>query len=216
MSASWSTKLDKLMENLPNAVAAYLQFEYLCKRDSLFSEAYMAKPIGEYLISNKTLGSLVTEYNHPAFEKSETGRSQQLDFAFLRSGEEENPSFALETKWYWANRSSTLANGRILNDILRLRLLVGKCDNAKFYFLIGALKEDFDKFKKNEFYKSVLENEKKLIYIKDIIDTVYKRVKEQTKENINKSQITSFKIRKKIESTDNNICTVCLWEIAAR
>ena len=95
---NWHAALIDLASDLPRAVTSWLTFESACNRQELFSEYYLAKPIGEYLQAN-TVGILKSEYDHPVLSSYDAGRNPQIDFVILRNGQNSNICFALEVKW---------------------------------------------------------------------------------------------------------------------
>lgn len=187
--ANWYEALTELARNLPRAVTSWLTFEAACNRQELFSEYYLAKPIGEYLQAN-TVGILKSEYDHPVLSSYDAGRNPQIDFVILRNGQNSNICFALEVKWI---RKGTISQmiPRIYNDILRLRLLVSSISNAQFYFLISGLRDDID----------LLKNTLDIIYregfyeITSIDKNTYMKIPSRTRRAISKKHINSFVIK---------------------
>ncbi|MDY3879924.1 MAG: hypothetical protein SOZ39_02140 [Desulfovibrio piger] len=187
---NWHAALIDLASDLPRAVTSWLTFESACNRQELFSEYYLAKPIGEYLQAN-TVGILKSEYDHPVLSSYDAGRNPQIDFVILRNGQNSNICFALEVKWI---RRETISQTipRIYNDILRLRLLVSSISNAQFYFLISGLRDDINRL---EDYFDI--THKKNIYeIASIDKKIYKDIPERTRLAISENEISSFAIRK--------------------
>lgn len=108
--------------NRPNKIAlglnAWLTFEQMCKRAPIFSESYLAFPIGQ-LLGARYGGKLVAEHPHPVLAPIKTGRGDKprLDFAVLR--EDGSVDVAIETKWL---SSSTTLRRDIIRDLVRLEL----------------------------------------------------------------------------------------------
>jgi hypothetical protein len=118
-----------LPDELAYAVAAWVHFEALCKRTSLFSERYLAHPIGQYLIACE--GSVVEpEVSHPAL----AGR--RADFAI------KNPNHSLrdifETKFVTAGRDFTQ---EIFYDPIRLESASPLLSGGSAWLLIAGLGE---------------------------------------------------------------------------
>ena len=74
--------------SLCKAVIHWVEFETLCGRAHLISEAHLAFPIGQFL--SATISSPVfAEENHPvlAAKDSSPGRARQLDFVIKNRNE---------------------------------------------------------------------------------------------------------------------------------
>ena len=208
-NTNWHTALSKLARSLPRAVTSWLTFEAACNRQELFSEYYLAKPIGEYLQAN-TAGILKSEYDHPVLSSYAAGRNPQIDFVILRNGENGNLCFALEVKWI---RGGTISQTipRIYNDILRLRLLVPSISNAQFYLLISGLRNDVDTLEKNRHIFSIEKNYE----ISTIDEKIYKNIPELTQTAIKDGNITSFTI-KSIHRSSNSYIKSLILRIVGR
>lgn len=76
---NWHAALIDLASDLPRAVTSWLTFESACNRQELFSEYYLAKPIGEYLQAN-TVGILKSEYDHPVLSSYDAVRNVMITY----------------------------------------------------------------------------------------------------------------------------------------
>lgn len=129
--------------NRPNKIAsglnAWLTFEQMCKRAPLFSESYLAFPIGQ-LLSARYGAALISEHPHPLLAPLKVGRGDKprLDFAILR--EDKTVELAIETKWLSSSR--TLRRD-IIRDIVRLELVV-HADKAEAWLVVAGLASEFD------------------------------------------------------------------------
>ncbi len=128
--------------NLPNKIViglnAWLTFEQMCEREPLFSESYLAFPIGQLL--NARYGAfLVAEHLHPVLAPLKTGRGDKprFDFAVLR--EDKTIALAIETKWL--SSSKTLQRD-IVRDLIRLEL-VAHADNSEAWLIVAGLADEF-------------------------------------------------------------------------
>ncbi len=122
---------------LPNKIAlalnSWLTFEQMCGREPLFSEAYLAYPMGQFLGSE--FGSrLVAEFPHPILAPLKTGRGDKprIDFAVVRS--DGRVEIAIETKWL--SSSQTLQRD-IIRDLVRLELMVSNQDSEAWLVVAG-------------------------------------------------------------------------------
>ena len=126
-----ATELRKLVE----ATASYMRFEQLCHRTELFSESYLAHPIGQFLLARH--GSNVrSEWPHPILSEGKTGpgRRPAVDFAVLAE-DRKTPAIAIEAKWLG---SANDILEQIVRDIIRLELLVWKYKTEAYFLLAGT------------------------------------------------------------------------------
>lgn len=131
----------KEARKLADAVQSWLDFQILCDRDALLSEAYLAQPVGEFLISHHT-GETDAEVNHPSLPRSKRGRSRQVDYV-LRSKDNGTLVSAIEAKWV---RSRTVSRQRIVDDVLRLESLRNDSDRSAYrYFVVAGRSRNIEK-----------------------------------------------------------------------
>ena len=103
---------------LVNGISAYLEYQFQCGKGKLFSEKYLAEPIGNILQSAFDY-QVFAEYNHPYIKNiSNKGRPIQIDFVGL--DENDKIVVALETKWFGKRE---LDNEEWLWDCYRLALI---------------------------------------------------------------------------------------------
>lgn len=204
----WDMQLISLAKTLPHAVNAWLTFEFMCGKSALFSESYLAKPIGDYL-SAKAHGELELEYDHDILKSSDRGRNAQIDYVVHKEGSE-NIALALEIKWF-KKEHKTQIYPRILNDVLRLRLLRINNNNAQFYFLLSGLREDMDIFLDSKLNTDIFNN--KPIKFKEY-ECIYKNVNQKTQNAVDANNINKLRI-KKISYFSNKYLSTQIWRITA-
>ena len=122
--------------DLAAAVVHWLEYEALCNRARLFSEASLRTPVGEYLLS--TWGSdLITEAPYPTALVPRRGRPRSVDFCLKRSGGARVWTEILEAKWITARRDFTQ---EIFDDIVRLEVVQREGQNEPFdrYLLVAG------------------------------------------------------------------------------
>jgi len=125
---------------LADAIQSWLDFQILCERDVLLSEAYLAQPLGEFLVSHHS-GGIESERNHPSVPNPKRGRPRQIDYV-LTSKDSEDLVSALEAKWVPDER--TVSRQRVLDDILRLERLRNESGRSAYrYFLAAGRSESF-------------------------------------------------------------------------
>jgi len=123
--------LDTIERRLAEGTAAWLLFEFHCKRGDLFSEKQLATPVGQ-ILAGQYPGRVKAEITHPYLMPiRQRGRPPQLDFVVLDGG---NWEAAVETKWI---TNTPLTLGQIIWDLIRLELLI-KHQVCDAYFIIGG------------------------------------------------------------------------------
>lgn len=125
----------RILRGLVEAVGSWLDFETICGRATLFSEAYMTYPIGQALRALFD-GEIKTEAEHPAIAPLRLGPGDKprIDFAVFDKGK---MKLALETKWL----TEHLGADYILRDLVRLELAVDSGAELAF-FILGGVKRD--------------------------------------------------------------------------
>src|SRR5436853_344047 len=119
--------MDDLFKNLSWAVVYWLEYQQLCGHGSLFSESYLAQPIGEFLHLWHN-GRALAEYNHPVIVRPGRGRRRQIDYVLLGRNTKEIVA-ALEVKWVG---DAPLNKQRLIDDLLRLECIA----SINRYFLV--------------------------------------------------------------------------------
>ena len=133
---------------MAEGTGSWLLFEFHCKRGDLFSEKYLATPIGQILLGLFP-GRIMAEQNHPVlFQPGKVGRPPQIDFVILNEGDKKW-NVAVETKW---ETYTPLSIVDMVWDLIRLELLVyhNHCPNT--YFLISGFDKKVDILKRTHFY----------------------------------------------------------------
>jgi hypothetical protein len=102
---------------LARAIIHWLEYERLCGRDHLFSEASLRNPIGQYLLASLS-HQIEPEHNYPeANQPRGSGRRRAMDFAVLRTGGQQALLHAIESKFINAKREF---KQEIFDDLFRL------------------------------------------------------------------------------------------------
>lgn len=132
---------EKEAHRLADAIQSWLDFQILCDRDVLLSEAYLAQPLGEFLVSNHS-GGIESEKNHPSVPNPGRGRPRQIDYV-LTSKDKGDLVSALEAKWVPEDRQ--VSRQRILDDVMRLERLRNDSGRSAYrYFLVAGRSKCFD------------------------------------------------------------------------
>jgi hypothetical protein len=98
-------------EVVAHGVASWLQFELLCDRGHLLSEASLSQPLGQLLVATGSR-AVIPEEQHPALSDA------WIDFVVKGTGGV--ITLAVETKWINGNRDM---KQEILDDLVRLELV---------------------------------------------------------------------------------------------
>ena len=128
-----------LVRKLCEGVGAWLHFEYLCRRDGLFSEQYLSVPVCQILSS--ALGDRIhSEFEHPILSRAMdgAGRRPSIDFVFC----DPHPSIRVAVETKWAGSSHTTA-ASIIWDLIRLELIAHHF-KATCIFLLAGRQSDLD------------------------------------------------------------------------
>ncbi|MDX2024305.1 MAG: hypothetical protein SF187_28950 [Deltaproteobacteria bacterium] len=102
--------------DLANAIVHWLEYERLCGRSNLLSEAALKAPVGEFLLSTQG-HSLEVEVPYPKEMQPAKGRPRSVDFCLRRAGGGRVWTSIVESKW--ANGKRDLSQ-EVFDDLLRL------------------------------------------------------------------------------------------------
>lgn len=147
------SNLANVQRRLAEGTASWLNYEFQCNRGDLFSEKYLALPVGQLLkaaLPSAAIERVEAEVNHPVLAAAATGsgRKPQLDFVIQESGK---ITVAVETKW---SSRGDINLGDILWDLVRLELIAHDT-GAKCYFVLAGFGKRLDKiFKNPDFIKT--------------------------------------------------------------
>jgi len=105
--------------HLAQAIVHWLEYQSICDRAALFSEAYLSQPLGEYSLS---LGPqrFEPEFEYPAAYQGAARRKKAMDFAILGrnvANTQNVVKHAIETKFATAKRSFYQ---EVYDDLFRL------------------------------------------------------------------------------------------------
>jgi hypothetical protein len=124
---------------LAHGVGSWLQYEQACGHSGLFSEKYLAQPIG-HILSGRSGNRALAEYAHPVLVKTARGpgRRPAIDFAIC------NPypkvEIGVESKWIGKTQPDVES---IVWDLMRLELLVHH-EGARCFFVLGGKRGDLE------------------------------------------------------------------------
>jgi len=118
---------------LTQGVGAWLHFENACGRSELFSERYMASPIGQILYA-RSGNRAHAEVKHPVLEKLAKGPGRRPEIDFVVYDRHHKVSIAVESKWIG---STTPSIKSILWDLIRLEM-VAHHEKSRSFFVLGG------------------------------------------------------------------------------
>ena len=122
-------KLSKTAEGL----AAWLTYERRCGRHDLFSESYLAQPLGQ-LLKYQYSNRIIPEYEHTVLATRAKGRGRRPRFDFAVVDATGHIELAIETKW--VSDSPNLIRD-MLRDLVRLDLLLPSTAKQGVLILAG-------------------------------------------------------------------------------
>jgi hypothetical protein len=107
------SNLNNTQRRLAEGISAWLLFEFNCQRGNLFSEKYLANPVGQ-ILTGIYPGQVKAEVNHPHIQNSGAGRPPQIDFVVKENNIWKS---AVESKWITA---TDVHFKTIIWDLIRL------------------------------------------------------------------------------------------------
>ncbi len=129
------SQLNNVQRRLAEGLAGWLLFEFHCQRGDLFSERYLAAPIGQILAGIHGI-RIEAEVNHPVLANDDiSGRRPQVDFAVREDGAWKA---VIESKW---TGRSDLSLDELIWDLVRLELLAYELDVECYFVLAGFRKK---------------------------------------------------------------------------
>jgi hypothetical protein len=136
-----------LLRRLTEGLGAWLHYEFCCDRSELFSEKYLAPPVG-ILLSSAQIGRVFAEFTHPILAPLMTGRGRRPALDFVISESWPTPKLAIESKWV---SESNFDVSSIVWDLVRLSLL-NLHYGTECYFVLGGQKRMLNRlFLREEF-----------------------------------------------------------------
>ena len=166
-----------LGRRLAEGVGAWLQYQAHCDNTGMFSERFLAEPIGS-ILSAWTKERVIAEYQHPILQKHASGSGRRPEIDFVVCADYPRISVAVESKWLGSTRPPAKA---IMWDLIRLELLAK--DGAECYFLLGgqrgALEEYFvrkDFAGPEDRYSPILRSDANHLHVLDITPSARHRV----------------------------------------
>lgn len=201
----------------------WLAFQRSCGRLSLFSEAYLAQPVGEFIRAHHS-GPIRPEWTIPDLKSGARGRPRQLDYVLL-SRDTGRLIAAIEAKWV---KAKPVDPQRIINDLLRLERLRDNTGQAVLrYFVVAGISRDFERYFRS---RKVRSKDREQDFLRPVLDrskTRKKRVRVHGVGNPWKGYYENFAetygvelprgfITKRLESCDADGVSVWLWKVMSR
>jgi hypothetical protein len=124
---------------LAHGVGSWLQYEQACGHSGLFSEKYMAQPIG-HILSGRSRNRVLAEYTHPILSAGSSGPGRRPAIDFVVCDPYPQVKVGVESKWIGKTRV-TIED--IVWDLIRLELLAHH-QKAQCYFVLGGKRRNLD------------------------------------------------------------------------
>lgn len=135
------SSLNHPRRRLAEGVSSWLLYEFHCNRGELFSEKYIAHPVGS-LLANTMNGIVIAEFPHKLLINN--ANPPKIDFAVFKDERSKNdlrmhetPLAVVETKWI---SRTYVSPESILYDFYRLSLLVDNDETEGYFVLSGFAK----------------------------------------------------------------------------
>jgi hypothetical protein len=104
-------------KELARAVVCFVEYQVLCGRSRILSEALLRSPIGEFLNASQG-NSVEVEFPYPnSMQPAAQGRRRSADYCLRRRGGAAVVTDLVETKWVNGKRD---LRQEIINDVVRL------------------------------------------------------------------------------------------------
>jgi hypothetical protein len=118
---------------LARGVGSWLQYERTCGHSELFSEKYLAQPIGN-ILSGQTGNRARAEFTHPVLSKQAGRRGRRPAIDFVVCNPYPRVEIGVESKWIGKTKPSIES---IVWDLIRLELLAHH-EHARCFFVLGG------------------------------------------------------------------------------
>lgn len=126
---------------LTQGIGGWLQFERACGRVELFSEKYLAQPIGQ-ILSGQSNNRARSEYKHPILAPLSKGPGRRPEIDFVVCDPYPKIKIAVESKWIGKTKPTVQS---ILWDLIRLELLAHH-EGARCFFILGGKRSRLEEF----------------------------------------------------------------------
>ncbi|WP_156940934.1 hypothetical protein [Halomonas halodenitrificans] len=130
-----------VQRRIGEAVAAKMNYDFLCFRGSIMGEAYLGHSISEILASffDQTAYRARNNFAHPVLSSMKRGRKPEIDYV-VEDLATNQVVLAAEAKWAGSSHCSA---ENILWDLVRLKALKDSVDHeCGTYFLVAGNRED--------------------------------------------------------------------------
>lgn len=123
---------------LAHGVGAWVQYEWACDHSGLFSEKYLAQPIG-HILAGQSKNRASAEYTHSILAAHMRGPGKRPAVDFVVFDNYPNVEIAVESKWFG---KTSVSIEDIVWDLVRLELLAS--EGARCFFVLGGKRRSLD------------------------------------------------------------------------
>jgi hypothetical protein len=123
---------------LAHGVGAWVEYEWACDHSGLFSEKYLAQPIG-HILAGQSKNRASAEYTHSVLAAHVKGPGKRPAVDFVVFGDYPKVEIAVESKWFG---KTSVAIEDIVWDLVRLELLAR--EGARCFFVMGGKRRSLD------------------------------------------------------------------------
>jgi hypothetical protein len=124
---------------LARGVGAWVQYEWACDHSGLFSEKYLAQPIG-HILAGQSKNRASAEYTHTILSAHIKGPGKRPAVDFVVFSKYPKIEIAVESKWFG---KTSVPVEDIVWDLVRLELLAH--EGARCFFVFGGKRRNLSK-----------------------------------------------------------------------
>jgi len=155
---------------LAHGVGSWLEYEMACGHGGLFSEKYLAQPIG-HILSGRSNRRVLAEYRHPILSESMRGPGRRPAIDFVVCDPYPTVKLGVESKWIG---KTSVAVDDIVWDLIRLEILA-HTQSARCFFVLGGKRKNLLKLFSTEAFAQGTTNRQRKPFLRhdnNVIHTI--------------------------------------------
>jgi hypothetical protein len=152
---------------LARGVGAWVQYEWACDHSGLFSEKYLAHPIG-HILAGQSKNRASAEYTHTLLSAYMKGPGKRPAVDFVVFGKYPKIAIAAESKWFG---KTSVAVEDIVWDLIRLELLAH--EGARCFFVLGGKRRNLDKLFSTQAFAKATTNRQRRPFLRHDTNVVH-------------------------------------------
>lgn len=152
---------------LARGVGAWVEYEWACDHSGLFSEKYLAQPIG-HILAGQSKNRASAEYTHSVLSGHMKGPGKRPAVDFVVFGKYPKVEIAVESKWLG---KTSVAIADIVWDLVRLELLAN--EGARCFFVLGGKRRSVDALFANPAFAKGTTNRSRRAFLRHDSNTLH-------------------------------------------